>query len=89
MLNNGKAYFMPIYPDPKEPLERTGCGDAFASTFMSALLLGKTPLEALVWAPINPMSVVQYVGAQEGLLSRDQLEELLKNAPADYQPKEI
>ena len=89
MLADGKAYFMPIYPDPKEPLERTGCGDAFASTFMSALLLGKTPLEALIWAPINPMSVVQYVGAQEGLLSRDQLEELLKNAPADYQPKEI
>jgi sugar/nucleoside kinase (ribokinase family) len=89
MLDNGKAYFMPIYPDPKEPFERTGCGDAFASTFMSALLLGKTPLEALVWAPINPMSVVQYVGAQEGLLSREQLETLLKNAPADYQPKEI
>ncbi len=82
-------YFMPIYPDPKPPFERTGCGDAFASTFVTALALGKTPLEALMWAPINPMSVVQYVGAQEGLLDRIILEKLLAEAPADYKPKVI
>jgi sugar/nucleoside kinase (ribokinase family) len=89
-MNDGKdMYFMPIYPDPKPPLQRTGCGDAFASTFVSALIMFKTPLEALMWAPINPMSVVQHVGAQKGLLNREQLEELLKNAPADYHPKKI
>lgn len=86
MYDGGHSYFMPIYPDQKAPYERTGCGDAFASTFMSALALGKTPLEALVWAPINPMSVVEYIGAQEGLLSREALESLLKKAPADYKP---
>lgn len=83
----GESYYMPIYPDPKAPLERTGCGDSFASTFVAALIYGKTPLEALIWAPINPMSVVQYIGAQEGLLSRAALEKLLKEKPATYEPR--
>ncbi len=82
-------YFMPIYPDPKEPVERTGCGDAFASTFVSALALGKTPLEALRWAPVNPMWVVQFVGAQEGLMTQDELLKWLEKAPTDYQAKKI
>jgi hypothetical protein len=35
------------------------------------------------------MSVVQYVGAQEGLLTQEKLLEYLANAPADYKPKVI
>jgi sugar/nucleoside kinase (ribokinase family) len=89
MLDGDHFYFMPIYPDPKPPVERTGCGDSFAATFVSALQMGKSPLEALVWAPVNPMSVVQYVGAQEGLLTLEQLEWWLSRAPADYKPREI
>jgi ribokinase len=82
-------FFMPPYPDPAAPLERTGAGDAFASTFVSFLALGMTPEEALKRAPINSMSVVQKVGAQEGLLSRDTLEEFLTNAPAEYVSKKM
>ena len=89
MFDGDHHYFMPIYPDPKPPLERTGCGDAFASTFVAALAMGKSPLEALTWAPVNPMSVAQFVGAQEGLLSKEQLEWWLKHAPGDYRVKEI
>lgn len=89
MFDGDHYYFMPIYPDPKPPLERTGCGDAFASTFVSALAMGKPPLEALVWAPVNPMSVAQFVGAQEGLLTHEQIEWWLKKAPEDYLVKEI
>ncbi len=84
-----EAWFMPPYPDPKPPLERTGAGDSFASTFVSALALGKTIPEALAWGPINSMSVVQHVGAQEGLLTRDKLEEFLRTAPEEYKAKNI
>jgi len=83
------VWFMPPYPDPAPPKERTGAGDSFSSTFTSALVLGKTIPEALTWGPINSMSVVQHVGAQKGLLSREKLEEYLKNAPEDYRPEEI
>jgi type II secretory pathway predicted ATPase ExeA len=41
-------------------------------------------LRTLIRGPINSMSVVQQVGAQKGLLTRDAIEELLKNAPHDY-----
>ncbi|HEV7423980.1 MAG TPA: carbohydrate kinase family protein [Candidatus Paceibacterota bacterium] len=77
------------YPDPKPPFERTGAGDAFSSTVIEALILGKTLAEALAWGGVNAMSVVQYIGAQKGLLSREKLEEYLKNAPEDYKAKKI
>lgn len=89
MFDGTDSYFMPIYPDPKTPFERTGCGDAFASTFTAMLLLGKTPLQALELAPINPMSVVQYVGAQKGLLTMEQLEKFYKNKPEHYKAGKI
>lgn len=89
LYDGAKYYFMVIYPDPKPPLERTGAGDAFASTFVSALALGKTALEALRIAPVNSMSVVQYIGAQKGLLTMPQIEGWLAKAPADYIPREI
>ncbi|MEK7650262.1 MAG: carbohydrate kinase family protein [Patescibacteria group bacterium] len=82
-------WFMPPYPDPKPPLERTGAGDSFASTIVSALALGKDLPEALRWGPINSMSVVQQIGAQAGLLTRPQLEKFLAEAPLDYKVKRI
>ena len=80
---------MRLYPDPAPPLERTGAGDAFSSTFTAALALGKSVREAMIWAPVNPMSVVQHIGARAGLLTRLEIEEFLKKAPADYEPKII
>ena len=78
---------MPLYPDPGPPIDRTGAGDAFASTFVAALAKGNTIEGALQWAPINSMSVVQKVGAQAGLLNEHELEEWLKKAPQWYRPE--
>ncbi len=83
------VWHIPMYPDPAPPVDRTGAGDAFSSTFISALILGKDISEALVWGPINSMSVVQGVGAQEGLLTREKLEEFLANAPDYYRATKI
>src|SRR5690606_28574327 len=84
-----QAWHMPMYPDPAPPVDRTGAGDSFSSTFTAAIILGKDPAEALSWGPINSMSVVQKIGAQAGLLRREQLEEFLKNRPSDYVPSKI
>lgn len=89
LFDGDHYYHVPMYPDPKPPFERTGCGDAWASTFVSALALGKSPLEAMIWAPVNPMSVAQFIGAQEGLLTLDQIEWWLSRAPDEYKVKEI
>lgn len=83
------AVFMPVYPNSEPPIERTGAGDAYAATFVTALILGKSPREAMRWAPINARSVVQQVGAHEGLLTRPALEELLTKAPSNYRPQKV
>lgn len=88
-LEGDTAWYMPMYPDPKEPISRTGAGDSFSSTFVSALILGEDVKTALAWGPINSMSVVQHIGAQHGLLTREQILEYLKNAPAEYVPKMV
>ena len=80
-------YFMPVYPH--EPFERTGAGDAFSSTFVAGLAMGKSIEEALMMAPVNSMSVVQKIGAQAGLLTMEQIQEYLKTAPANYRPSKI
>lgn len=87
--DGAQTFKMPPYPDPKPPYERTGAGDAFASTLVAALIKGNTIEGALQWAPINSMSVVQKVGAQAGLLSEEALEQLLKRAPAWYKAERI
>ena len=80
-------YKMPTYPDPSAPYERTGAGDAFASTLVAALIKGNTLEGALQWAPISSMNVVQHVGAQKGLLKESELEQWLRKAPASYKPE--
>lgn len=82
---DGKEMFrVPMYPDPKPPLDRTGAGDASTSTVVVALALGKPLSEALLWGPVNSMAVVQEIGAQKGLLTREALEKLLSEAPEEY-----
>ena len=83
-LSNDEVWFMPMYPDPAPPIDRTGAGDAFASTFTAAIAQGHDVKTALAWGPINSMSVVQHIGAQAGLLSEAALLEELAKAPAAY-----
>lgn len=86
--HDGKLVAIPNYPDPAPPVDRTGAGDAFASTIVAGLALGKDFETALTWAPINSMNVVQNLGAQAGLLRASEVENYLSEAPADYKVQE-
>jgi sugar/nucleoside kinase (ribokinase family) len=88
--HDGTRYLrIPMYPDTRGPFERTGAGDAFASTVVSALALGEPLDRALLWGPINSMSVVQDVGAQRGLLTREVIQKYLDEAPPEYTVTEM
>ena len=89
MYDGEHAWFVPPYPSSKPQVESTGAGDSFSSTFTTALALGKSPEEALMWGPINSMSVVQHIGAQEGLLTREELEKYLAEKPENYAVQKI
>src|SRR6185437_7866364 len=88
VLSHEGMWSIGLYPDPREAFERTGAGDAFASTATVALLLKKSVPEALEWGPVNAMSVVQDIGAQRGLLSRKAIEDLLAKAP-EFKAKKL
>jgi ribokinase len=87
--DGSETWHMPMYPDPAPPIDRTGAGDSFSSTVTSMLALGMTLPEALARGPISSMSVVQHIGAQEGLVTKDELEEYLENAPDDYKVSKL
>jgi ribokinase len=87
--DGNKVVFMPPYPDIKPPLDRTGAGDAYASTFTATVATGHSLEDALAWAGVNAMSVCQQVGAQAGLLSASTIKRYLAEAPASYKTKEM
>ena len=87
--DGNQKLFMPNYPDVAAPYDRTGAGDAFASTIVAALARGKSLEEALRWAPINSMNVVQKLGAQAGLQTEADIMSWLEKAPADYHAKPL
>ena len=81
------AFFMKAFK--QTTIESTGAGDAFSSAFVVALSLGKKISEALMWGSANAASVVSFVGPHKGLLTREQLENYIKNAPIDFEPINI
>ncbi len=81
----GNRWHVPRYPDPREPYEITGAGDAHASGTVAALALGLPLEQALLWGAANASAVLQKVGAQEGLLTRAQLEAAVANPPSPWQ----
>lgn len=75
---------VPIYPDPSPPVDRTGAGDAFAATLVSALVRCRLVAEGLRWAAVNAMSVVQHVGSHGELLDEADLRHWLDEAPVSH-----
>lgn len=69
----GEFYFRGMYPG--QPVERTGAGDAFACGFLAAIIHGLSIPKAMGWGSANAASVVKQIGAQAGLLTRDEMEE--------------
>lgn len=73
--DGNKYLFMPSVEAPV--VQRTGAGDAFGSGFMAAHLAGKPLEECLKWGACNSGSVLGHIGAQAGLLTREEMAEWL------------
>lgn len=61
--------------------EATGAGDAFATGFTAALMSGADVPTALRWGTLNAESVIQQIGPQAGLLTREAMEAQLAANP--------
>ena len=83
---DGSRYvYLGIFDTPV--VERTGCGDAYATGLIAALHHEKPLAEAMRWGTANSASVLGSVGPQKGLLTRRGIAALLKRFPA--QPSEL
>ncbi len=69
----------PFVVEKVRSVDDTGAGDAFAVGYVAARVLGESVTTALHWAKANAQSVVQFVGAKPGLLTKSGLEEMLKH----------
>lgn len=64
---------------PAKVTSTLGAGDAFASTFIASLEKTNWDIEkSLKYASVNSASVVEYFGAQTGLLTFEEIEKKLK-----------
>jgi sugar/nucleoside kinase (ribokinase family) len=73
---------------PQEPAyERTGAGDSYSATFMTAIAHGENIETAMKWGSVNSMNVCKFVGAQKGLLTIPEIKVYLDKAPADWMTK--
>ena len=84
--NSQNSYHLDIVK--ADVVEKTGAGDAYTAGFLSAILTGLNIKDAMIWGSVDASSVVQKIGAQEGLLRTQQMEEKL-NYMAQFAPRLI
>jgi len=75
-FDGSTIYFMKIFDFPV--VEKTGCGDAYASGFMGAIMAGKDVPSAMRWGSVNAGHAAMEIGSHAGLLKRYQLENFLE-----------
>ncbi len=77
VVTQSENYFSPIIN--LSPADETGAGDAFGSAFVSSLLFKQSTRTSLSWAMHQSGSVVGFVGAKTGLLTKAQMLTQLHN----------
>ena len=58
--------------------EKTGAGDAFSAGFLASFIDDENLQKALIWGIINGARVTEKIGAQNGILTRSEMEEEYK-----------
>lgn len=83
---NGKMFKIGIFP--ANVVQKTGAGDAYTCGFLGAMILDLPVAEAMRWGAVNAAGVIQKIGAQTGLLTKEEIENKLKEN-SKFQAREI
>lgn len=75
-LDGKKMWYAGIFDGPV--VERTGAGDSYGSAFLAATIKGYDISTAMAWGNANSTSVVQYIGAREGLLTEESIQKMIE-----------
>lgn len=77
------VWFQDIYDI--EVVERTGCGDSYATGFLAALAKGLPVPDAMKWGTVNAAGKLRYIGGTQGQLTEQEIHEWLAKRP-DFGP---
>ncbi len=72
LFSEGMWYQAPIVHF--DSIDATGAGDTFGATFVAGLMMEKDLKESLAMALVNSGAVTRAFGAQQGLMTRDEIE---------------
>jgi sugar/nucleoside kinase (ribokinase family) len=64
-------------PYPCNIVELTGAGDAYSTGYLAATIHNLDMENAMKWGSANSASVIGKIGSQEGLLKREEMEEII------------
>lgn len=73
------VWFQDIYDI--EVVERTGCGDSYATGFLACLQKGMGVQDAIKWGTVNAAGKLRFIGGREGQLTEDEIREWLSRKP--------
>lgn len=73
VFSNGRIHYQESIPC--RVVERTGAGDAYASGMLAGIIYGKSIPESMRWGAKNAAAVIEQIGAQQGLLSLQEIAE--------------
>ena len=82
-------YFLYVVANNVKPIETTGAGDAFASTFLAGMIKKKGVVFSLRIGLLNAESVITKEGAKNDLLSYNKLRALVKKNPPKIRKKKL
>ncbi|MFI5265373.1 MAG: carbohydrate kinase family protein, partial [Candidatus Levyibacteriota bacterium] len=78
---DGSVFHIASYDPDFVSEDKTGAGDAYASGFFAAHILGKDIKTAMMWGAVNAHAVMGKLGAQAGLLTPKELQNMLEARP--------
>lgn len=73
--DRSELFSQPIIPTTI--VEKTGAGDAYASGFLAAIIHNLPISIAMKWGTLNACGTMTAIGAQNGLLSKEEMEKKL------------
>lgn len=79
VLDNDNNYYQQDHA-PTNVLELTGAGDSFSTGFLAARIYEKSLQESMLWGNMNAASVIEKMGAEEGLLKKEEMEERVEGS---------
>jgi sugar/nucleoside kinase (ribokinase family) len=80
VYSEGKIFNLGILDEKIEIKDKTGAGDSHSAGFLAGIFYNKSMEEALKWGTINSAYCLTEVGAVNGILTKNEIEEKLPSA---------